>query len=403
MRQTTLALSGAVISVLIAILVTSTSAVGQNDTAAEARRPDRFAMIFNMGYAGDHLPKTPKEFERLIVGIKKAHFNVVLCQYTDWRAKICKKHGVQIFVDLLTPDHHIYKNVEGSKKLCESLRKNSVVWGYHLWSDRIGNTYPGRSRDVKNVHAWDPNHAVYVGTYQMSRVSRVEGADAFGYYDFHWKRGGHWRHLQKAFGNAKSKRLPFLRYCDPSPGQIGKGNPNRVAYTIATSIPFGLKGYLFHYRGGVVNQKTGELDALGRDLQKVNAAFASVGPALIEAGAPLAVYSTKTTKTEKDRPTGQDPAIPGGIAAVPEDHVFGITSGEVLVGMFEDAKKRTIAAFTSHNAYQPQEVILAFRSKVKRVSVLDRRTRKWKSLRMKKNRTGLRVAVSAVELVRFEE
>ena len=103
-------------------------------------------------------------------------------------------------------------------------------------------------------------------------------------------------------------------------------------------------------RGTKNGRRTGGPDARGRDLQKVNAAFARGGPALIEAGAPLAVYSTKTTKTEKDRPTGQDPAIPGGIAAVPEDHVFGITSGEVLVGMFEDAKKRTIAAFTSHKA-----------------------------------------------------
>ncbi len=368
----------------------------------EIRKPKRFAIIFNMGYAGDHLPKTPKEFERLIIGIKKAHFNVVLCQYTDWRARICKKYDIQILVDLLTPNHHVYKNVEGAKKLCESLKKNKVVYGYHLWSDRIGNTYPGRSRDTKNVHAWDPNHPVYVGTYQMSRVSRVEELDAFGYYDFHWQRGGHWSHLKKAFNNSKAKGIPFLRYCDPSPGKVGKGNPNRVAYTIATSIPFGLKGYTYHYRGGVVDPKTGALDALGKDLQKVNAPFAQIGGALMEAGVPEAVYSTTITRTEKDRPTGQEPMIPGGLSPIPENHDFQVTVGEILIGMFKDSKGRKIAALTSHNAYQDQNLLLKVPSKLKKAMYFDRKTRKWKSLKSKKDELILKLGASVVELIRYE-
>jgi hypothetical protein len=390
---------------LIAFISTSSSWAGAEDSAADAaakRRPTRFAIIFNMGYAGDHLPQDPKSFERLVVGIKKAHFNVVLCKYEPWRAKICKKHGLQIMVDLLAPGHHVYKEVDGAKKLCESLRGNRTVYGYHLWSDNISSTYPGRSRDVKNVHQWDPTHPTYVGSYRMSRVNRVEGLDLLGYYDFHWKRGGHWGNVGKASRVAVGKNAFFLRYIDAAPGRIGAGNPNRVAYTIATSISFGLKGYMFHYGGGVVDSKTGALDALGRDLQKVNAPFASIGEELMEIGNPSAVYSTKVTLSAKDRPTGTDPAVPGGIAEIPAENHFQVKQGEVLLGVFQDEKKNDVVAFSSHNAYQPQNVILELDPKVKKVSLFDRRRGSWKRLKTKKGRVGFQVAVSATELLRVE-
>src|SRR5688500_9889103 len=76
----------------------------------DKRQPKRFAIIFNKGYAGDPMPKDPGEFEKLVKTIKQAHFNVILCAYDEKRAAICKKHDVQIFVDLLVPDHHVYKN-----------------------------------------------------------------------------------------------------------------------------------------------------------------------------------------------------------------------------------------------------------------------------------------------------
>jgi len=275
--------------------------VAVEDTIAQqgAPAPDRFAIIFNMGYASDRLPKNAEDFERLAIAVKSAHFNTILCQYTPERAKICRKHGLKIFVDLLTPDHHVYKNVDGAKKLCESLRGNDVVYAYHVWSDNIGNTYPGRSRDVKNVRTWDPTHSVYVGTSRMSRVNRVAGMQILGYYDFHWKRGGHWSNVSKAMRVATSKKALFLRYCDAAPGRIGIGNVNRCGYTIATSIPFGLKGYLFHYAGGVVDAKSGKLDKLGKDLQAVNARFATIGNELMKIGNPSAVYSTPITKTAR--------------------------------------------------------------------------------------------------------
>ena len=366
------------------------------------RRPERFAIIFNRGYAGDHLPKDPASFTKLIRALKQAHFNTILCKYEPWRAAICRKYGIQIFVDLLVPEHHVYKNVAGAQKLCESLRGNDVVYGYHLWSDNIGNTYPGRSRDVKNVHTWDPTHPAYVGTYRMSRVNRVDGLDLLGYYDFHWRRGGHWGHVSKASSVARGKNAFFLRYCDAAPGRVGMGNVNRAGYTMATSIPFGLKGYLFHYGGGVVDKKTGRLDALGKDLESVNARFSAIGEELMAIGNPTAVYSTPITTSEKNRPIEGAPAVPGGLAPIPEDHWFRVTGGEVLFGLFKDPKDHDVAAFATHNPYQSPIVTLEFATRVKAVSFFDRKRKRWTKLKLVKNKVSFPVEEYATELVRFE-
>ena len=70
---------------LLPLLIPSLPA--QDQDAVSPRRPDRFGIVFNLGYAGDHLPKDKKGFERLIKAIKRANFNVVLCKWEDWRAR----------------------------------------------------------------------------------------------------------------------------------------------------------------------------------------------------------------------------------------------------------------------------------------------------------------------------
>ena len=367
----------------------------------DRRKPKHFAIIYNMGYAGDRLPSDADQFEKLVKAVKEAHFNVILCAYDPQRAEICKKHDVQIFVDLLVEKHHVYKNVEACKKLCESLRGNPTVYGYHLWSDNIGKTSEGRSRDVKNVQEWDGTHPAYIGSYRMSKVNSVQGMDAFGYYDFHWARGGHWGHLNQAFGVTKARQVPFLRYDAASPGIVGQGNPNRAGYTIATSIPFGLKGYMYHYAGGVVNPATGQLDALGKDLQKVNEKFATVGAELMKLGHPTAVYSTLITTDEKNRPTPAA-ALPGGLAAIPEQSWFKVTAGEVLIGVCRDAAKRDVLILACHNPYQNQDVTLKLQEGAKKVEFFERSKGAWQALPLANGQTRFTVEDYGVALVRVE-
>lgn len=369
----------------------------------QPRRPDRFGIVYIMGYAGDSFPQDKAEFETLIQSVKAAHYNVVLCQYTDWRAEICKKHDVQIMVDLLTPNHHVYKNVEGAKGLAESLHKSDDVYAYHLWSDRIGGTAAGRSRDAKNVRDWDPNHAVYVGSYNGRALADVTDADLFGFYDFHWFRGGLWRHLERTSDAAKKHDAGFLRYTQGDAGRIGKGNYNRVLYTVSMSLAFGMKGYMYHFTGGEIDKSTWQWTQHGKDLARVNAAVAPLGPELMKLGNPLAVYSTTVTRTAKDDPIETDePHIPPELKPAPDDLWFEVRSGEAVYGLFQDADERDAILFANHNAYQPQAMQVKFGSAAKSVERLNRTSGKWVSLKTSDVGVLFEIPPAAAELIRVQ-
>lgn len=366
------------ISLVLSVLAILSVAAATGAEEFEPIRPPGFGIILNFGYAGDHFPQDDATFEKVIVGAKEAHFNVVLCQWSDARAEICQRHGMKIMVDLLAPAHHVYKSADATEALLKRIKDNDVIYAYHLWSDQIGSTHPGRTRDVGNVHQWDPNHAAYVGDRNMREAALVKNLDLIGYYDFQWFRGGHWRHLNRALTAVQKSDAYLLRYTQANPGRIGAGNPNRAGWTIATSVPFGLKGYTYHYPGGLMNRQTGALDGLGQDLKKVNAGFLALGPAIMELGNPQAVYSTPVTKTNKDRPTGQpEPTVPGELQAIPADAGFQITSGEVVVGVFEPRSGQTALALASHNAYQEQPTTIALPEGAKDAEIFDLDAKAW--------------------------
>jgi len=389
------------VSLLSAVLAATTVARAEEGTSDKPkRRPKEFAIIYNMGYAGDHLPQAPDDFEKLILACKQAHYNVVLCKHTARRVEICRKHGMKIMVDLLACDHHVYKNPGGAKALCESLRDSDLVYAYHLWSDRVGGTVAGRNRDINNVHQWDPNHAAYVGDYHARAIGALESPDLIGYYDFHWKRLGHFRHLHRAWAAARKASVPFLKYADGAPGRIGVGNYNRVLYTISTSIAFGLKGYTYHYAGGI-DTNTWKWQTLGEDLKRVNAEVAPLGPELMKIGLPTAVYSTPITKTAKDRPTGSGaPAVPPEFKPIPKGHWVSVTGGEAIIGLFKDDAGRDALFFANHNAYQAQPMALKFNVPVKAVSHFDRKRTEWVDLTQGGGAVRFDVPPAAGELIR---
>ena len=387
-----------VVTALVGILM---SCLGHAEDGTRLKRqPDEFAIIFLMGYGGDSFPRDPARFEKLIVAAKEAHYNVVLCKYEDWRAEICKRHGMKIIVDLLTPAHHVYKSIEGAEQLCRSLRDSDDVYAYHLWSDRIGGTIAGRSRDVANVHRWDPGHPTYVGSYNGRSVGDLDDADIIGYYDFHWKRGGLWRHLHRMTEAARKNDASFLKYADGAPGRVGAGNYNRVLYTISMSLAFGMKGYMYHHTGGEIDQATWKWTVHGDDLARVNAEIAPLGPLLMTLRNPAAVYSTPMTRTAKDRETGEDsPSIPAGLAGIPADSWFQVKTGEAVVGVFQDDQKRDALLFANHNAYQAQEMQVEFGAGVKAASRFDRREGKWKPLQLNSRSVKFVIPPAAPELV----
>ncbi len=386
-------------------LIALQAPLAQPGEPAPPRTPDEFAIVFIAGYAADHLPQDPAQFEAVVKACKEAHYNVILAKYTDQRAEICRKHGVKLMVDMLVDDHHVYRNPEGARALAERLRDSDVVYAYHLWSDRVGGTVAGRNRDIANMRQWDPNHPTYVGDYRAAAIGRLEQPDLIGFYDFHWSRGGLYPHLNRAMAAAKRHNVPLLKYLDPTPGQPGGGNYNRVLFTVSQSAVFGLRGYMPHYRGNAhLNLDTAEWGVVGEDLKRVNAYMAPLGPELMKLGNPLAVYSTPCTRDARDRPI-DPPAVPPGLHAVPDDFWAAISKGEVLVGEYrypaDDGAKALLLA--NHNAYQPQAVEFTLAAGAgSRVWLFDRAAGRWAELDRTEDAWRLAIPPAGLELVRVQ-
>lgn len=389
--------STVILAFLAALGLTASSL--QADPAKLKRRPAEFGIIFQMGYGGDNCPTEPAAFEKLLEALKEAHYNVILCRHEPWREELCKKHGLKMMVDLLAGDHHVYKSPEGAEKLCTSLRESPNIYAYHLWSDKMGGTVAGRNRDIDNVHKWDPNHATYVGDYNAREIGGLTDPDLVGYYDFHWKRGGLWSHLTRAREVAVKADTFFLKYTDGAPGQVGVGNYNRVLYTLSMSIAFGLKGYTFHHTGGEIDKNTWKWSTLGEDLSKVNAVIAPLGPELMKLGNSKALYSTPITMDAKNRPTGTDPAVPEGLGGIPAESRFMVLSGEVVVGVYEDAKGREALLLANHNAYEPQKVELMLEGAVLGVARFDREAKDWNQLPLSDGKVTVEVLPASLELL----
>jgi hypothetical protein len=390
------------LAALLAMVLPVTGVVAQDKpTGAEQRALKQFSMIFNYGYAGDHFPTDADQFEKVVLGVKAAKYNTILCTYAEWRAEICRKHEIKIMVDLLVGDHHVYKNPEGCKVLCEKLRGNEVILGYHLWSDRVGSRIAGRVRDSNSVHEWDPTHLTYVGTYRVEGNRELTGVDVHGYYDKHVERGGHFPHLMRAWAASKRIKAPYFRYVFYG-GQYGQKH-NRTSYTIATSVAFGLKGYLPHYLGGTIDKTTGELDSYGHLFKEINGAFTRVGPELIKIGIPKEVYSTPITMywRKSDVPNDNTNPVAVGLKPIPNDYWVQVKQGDSVFGVFDYDDSSQAIWFANHNAYNPQNMKVAFAG-AKAVSLFDRNKGNWAELTAVDGCVSFTIPSGLGELVRVE-
>lgn len=385
---------------MLAVLALAGAARGYD--AANSRVPDEYAIIFNAGYASDALPQDPAQFEAVVKTCKEAGFNTILGKYTDERAAMLKKHGMKLMVDLLVEGQHIYKDVEAVAALGAKLKDHDEVYAYHLWSDRMGSQVAGRSRDIANMRQWDPRHPTYVGDYGARDLAGLIAPDIIGYYDFHWKRGGCHRHLQRVMEAANKHDVPFLKYTDAAPGLPGIGNYNRVMYTVSQSTVFGMRGYLFHYTGAnLLNLQTAELGVVGKDCARVNRAIAPLGPELMKLGNPQGVYSTPVTRSANDRPV-TPAALPEALVALPEDFPVSVISGEVLIGDYVRNGARVLLV-ANHNAYKEQpDVKLKLKAAFKKVSRFDRQKGGWDGVGGQDGVITFPVAPAGLEMLKLE-
>ena len=372
-------------------------------------RPAELASVFSFGYAGDRMPKDDGRFEELLRKIKAGGFNVVHCTWTPRRLALCRKHGVRMMVDLLAADvgHHVYKNVEGVRALCGTLRGDAAVWGYNTWNDNVGKTTAGRQRDLDNVRAWDPTHPAYCGTYRTYGMRRLTRVDVFGYYDYHWKRAPqyHFPHLLTYRAWAVQREACFYRWVWVESGIPGKGNLNRSLYTVNTSIACGLKGVLWFLGTRLLDARTLQWTTTGGDIVQVNRQVMPLRREIMRIGNPAAVYSTPVTKTANDRPLpdGKAGEMPPGLekSGFPADFRLQPGGGEFVLGVFRDDRKRDAVFVANHNAYAAQDVVLKL-ARPARVSLFDRKRGEWQALPVEDNAIRFKLAPAGGELLRFE-
>jgi hypothetical protein len=368
-------------------------------------KPKEFALGFSFGYGADAMPGDNTRFEQLLKTIKSAGFNIIHCTYTAKRLALCKKHGVKMMVHLLSQDHHVFKSPEKARILCQNLRGNPHVWGYNIWNDTFAKRGEGRRRDVNNVRRWDPTHPAYCGTCRTIGMSRLPNADVMGYYDFHWKRGidKHFPHLLAYRQWAVERDACFYSWLSAASGLPGKGNFNRNLYSANTGIACGLKGILWFLGTQMMNVKNQEWTAIGKDIIRVNKEIAPVQKELARIGNPIALFSTKSSRTPNDGPWPDGkPNFPQGLAGngFPKSFWIQPAGGEFLMGVFKDATKRDFIFVANHNAYAPQKVVLKFAKPIG-VQQLDRKTGKWNSLEVTGGAIRFVLGAGAGELLRI--
>ncbi|MEI8376668.1 MAG: hypothetical protein WCJ35_27955 [Planctomycetota bacterium] len=338
-----------------------------SDKEAQAkRRPDIYLTVFNNGYGGDPMPKEPEKFEKLLKTIaSEGNFNAVMCRHSTDREAICKKYNVLMVVDLLADGHHVFKNPKECEQLCGQLRGNPTVVAYHLWSDRFGKTGPGRTRDINNVHQWDPTHATYSGTYQTEGMNYLAMSDFISYYDFSWKRGPHknFSNLLTAWTVAKTHDNRIGRYVETDPGRPGEGNYLRSLYLQNTSIACGLKCCLWFIGSRIMDMNKLEFNELGRDAAKVNAWTKPLWAEIPRLGLPAAIYSTSITKDSNNRDVPAEAGkhkMPPGLETheFPKEFWLQPVSGEFVMGVFKYDGASDAVYLANHNAYAEQDVKL---------------------------------------------
>lgn len=370
-----------------------------------APRPKEFALVFSNGYAGDTMPKDDERFETLLKKLKGGGFNVLLSTYTPKRLELCQKHGVFMMVDLLEPEHHVYKSPEKAKVLCEKLRNHPAVWGYNIWNDPMRKTGAGRRRDVNNVRRWDPTHPAYCGTYRVEGMNHLKNADILGYYDFHWKRGTdqHFPHLSSYLTWARERDAWFYSWLSATSGIAGKGNFNRSLYSANTALAFGQKGFLWFLGNDLMDAKTLEWTTGGNDILKVHRQIGPVLPHLFALGLPKAVYSTAITKTCNNDALAADKRdrMPPGLEknAFPADFPLQPRQGEFVMGVYES--KATYGYLANHNAYASQDVILAIPDGMT-VRHFSRKDNAWHDLKAEGNAIRLHLEPGGGELIRMD-
>lgn len=390
--------------------------------------PTEFAVALNCGYGGaDDFPKTVAKFEELLVSMTNSGYNTLYAPYKEWRAPLCRKHGVKMMIDILAWFDDAQNDIRDPrlwqrprvKQICERVRDDRAVWGYNIWNEPIDEYYRGGGN--QNAHIcylkhWDGTHPVWVGTKYTKSTPWVRGKPGcMAWYDYHWARG---------FGFHYAHCPVFALDNENRDSTMGRweyvGGVNQNLYTANQSMAWGLKTLIW-FIGGAWDRKTQQWNPnhnfcqASRQIQPLYEEIGKIGRPLVAqrndkgVATQLQVYSTPeidpaTGQPRTDPKTGNVKTI-GGWTAFPSQHWAQVKSGSVVAGFFKYPNGDDAIFVANHDAGKPMDVTLDLGPRRKQsrerfvAGLFDRATRQWKELPLKDGAVQLSLAPAGGELV----
>jgi len=394
-----------------------------------APAPEEFAVVLSNSYGGgDNYPRTVAKFELLLINMKNAGYNTLHGVYREWRAPLCRRHGVKMMIDILAWFNDAQQDIRDPrmwqrprvKEICERVRNDRAVWGYNLWNEPIHEYFRGGG-DMNSHHAlikkWDGTHPVWIGTKYTHSLGWIWGnPGVVGFYDYHWARG---------FGFHYGHMNAYTQFAEERQSYMGRWlyvhDYRRNMYTLNTSIAHGLKVCMW-FIGRVWDVKTQTWNdnhhfvRIGREMRALYPELAKIGRPIChkdDAGKirSFEVYSTPLIDRNTGKPAidpgTKKPKIIGNWRAFPEDHWAQVDNGSVVAGFFKYPNADDAIYVANHQALEKDatNVVLNFANRRKQghrpfvVGLFDRKRGKWKELALKNDCVTFVLAPAGGELL----
>ena len=308
--------------------------------------------------------------ETYVTAIKEADYIASGC--ADWQINQCSKRGLDAYVFLwgheapTSPPKHRYDE----KVLCYYLgdRVPPSRWG--TWAGLEAQAYAGDPHHP-TVFSMSPRAWGGINVY----FPTVRGR-AISYYHYHWdgNRAPHYHFVfleQYRQHSALNGYAPIVRLVESRPEDMRK-----TSQTIFTSLAYGVRGFV--YGGGLFD--TNKRDARGVPTQNV------YGKAAAKINKAIKAFSPVFTRA-KNVDVFQTLPLPLWAKKAPEDYWVRPTGSDVVLGIFADRYEHYLV-IANRDAFKAHEATLHFAEEGLKVAKMNKDSRKWEDLALKKEKGG---------------
>ncbi len=253
-----------------------------------------------------------------------------------------------------------------------------ALWGYYVFDEPVQQkvTYADILPAATAHRAVDRSHPVYINLNNADDpVAFIETIQpdlpSIDRYQWWYGREDYFPLLQRYRELSLEHDIPLVWWveanADENRSNYPEGNQQMLRQSVYTALAYGVKGIQWFGWGEACSwEPKGEgrwgLKPAGEDVAAINAELQVLGPTL------MGLESVDVFHT---------PPLPTDALLVPDDHWVQATGGELVLGLFKDAKRRDHILVANRDHESAREAILALKRGGKRVRRLDRHTGDW--------------------------